>query len=76
MTYIDYFLFLRYYFGSSSLCVQGSVAVVNEPSLEDRFFAALDNLNPWDRFVKLVTSQSKDIFFLYDTNKNGVFELD
>lgn len=75
ITYIYYFLFLKYYFGSNSLCAttKPTEAVLSE---YDRFLKGYDGLSPWDRFVRIIVDQLRLIFFRYDYNKNQVFELE
>lgn len=77
ITYVIYFLFLKYYFGSLSLC-NVEPAKVSEKVLSeyDNFLLAYKGLNAWDRFVRIIVDQLRVIFFRYDTNKNQLFEID
>lgn len=72
ITYVVYFLFLRYYFGSLSL-ISTSDIKVKGPSEYEKFLDQYKNLSPWDRFVRLIVDQLRTIFFRYDYNKNQVF---
>jgi Ca2+-binding EF-hand superfamily protein len=77
ITYVIYFLFLKYYFGSLSLCGKVESKPV-EPVLSDldKFLLAYKDLSAWDRFVRIIVDQLRVIFFRYDANKNQVFEID
>jgi len=77
ITYVVYFLFLRYYFGSCSI---GAVTTIPVKKVEekvvsesDQFYLSLKNLSAWDRFVRVIVEQLRLIFFKYDTNKNQLF---
>ena len=77
ITYVVYFLFLRYYFGSCSACLKEEPKPKEKPlSAYEEFLLAYKDLNPWDRFVRIIVDQLRVIFFRYDTNKNQVFEID
>jgi hypothetical protein len=69
ITYVVYFLFLKYYFGSSSLAGSGKSKVRAQSDYE-RFMAQYEGLNPWDVFVRIIVDQLRIIFFRYDYNKN------
>ncbi len=75
ITYVVYFLFLKYYFGSLSLAKDNKPV---EKVLTDyeQFLLGYKDLNAWDRFVRIIVDQLRVIFFRYDLNKNQVFELD
>ena len=75
ITYVVYFLFLKYYFGSSSLIGSGE-SKVKGPSEYEKFLAQYEGLSPWDRFVRIIVDQLRIIFFRYDYNKNQVFEFE
>lgn len=79
ITYVVYFLFLRYYFGSCSPACKDELTV--EPVAKvlsdlEKFMIQYKDLNPFDRFVRIIVDQLREIFFKYDTNKNQVFEID
>ena len=72
ITYVVYFLFLRYYFGSCSACLKEEI-IPKEPKPQDKplsayeeFLLAYKGLNPWDRFVRIIVDQLRVIFFKYD----------
>lgn len=78
ITYVIYFLFLKYYFGSASLARIDTIKD-NKPvqlSADQKFLLELKDLSPWDRFVRILIDQLRTIFFLYDYNKNQIFEYD
>ena len=80
ITYVVYFLFLRYYFGSLSVAREEQVREEKDKKValtaEQEFLNSLKDLNPWDRFVRILVEQLRNIFFLYDYNKNLLFEYD
>lgn len=80
ISYEVYFLFLRYYFGSLSPVLRESFKVEKPapPPLTDyeQFLLKYKDLNGFDRFVRIIVDQLRDIFFRYDANKNLVFEID
>lgn len=78
ISYEVYFLFLKYYFGSLSLCVINKPVEVHEVILSDdeKFLLSLANLSVWDRFWRIYYDQLKAIFLSFDANKNLVFEPD
>ena len=68
ITYVIYFLFLKYYFGSASLARIDTIKD-NKPvqlSADQKFLLELKDLSPWDRFVRILIDQLRTIFFLYD----------
>ena len=76
ITYVVYFLFLRYYFGSCSPVAREEVKLepVQKPLTDlEQFLLAYKDMNPWDRFVRIIVDQLRVIFFKYDKNKNQVF---
>lgn len=81
ISYQVYFLFLKYYFGGASIAalddIDTSVVKCPVPLSEDQaFFNSLKDLNPFERFSRILIDQLKNIFFKYDYNKNQVFEID
>ena len=80
ITYVVYFLFLKYYFGSMSLArteqIKEEKVKKVELTAEQEFLAKLKDLSPWDRFVRILIEQLRSIFFLYDYNKNLLFEYE
>ena len=79
ITYVVYFLFLKHYFGSASpVCKEELIVEPVAKVLSDleKFLLQYKDLNPWDRFVRIIVDQLRVIFFKYDTNKNQVFEID
>lgn len=43
---------------------------------DQAFLNSLKDLNPFERFSRILIDQLKNIFFKYDYNKNQVFEID
>jgi len=78
ITYVVYFSFLKYYFGSASIARIEQVKVTPTVVLtaDQKFMLSLKDLSPWDRFVRILVDQLRTIFFLYDYNKNLLFEHD
>jgi len=80
ISYEVYFLFLRYYFGSLSPILRESFKVEKptQPVLSEyeQFLLKYKDLNAFDRFVRIIVDQLRDIFFRYDANKNLVFEIE
>lgn len=81
ISYQVYFLFLKYYFGGASLAALDNIKETTDnkgaPLSEDQaFLNSLSDLNPFERFSRIIIDQLKNIFFKYDHNKNQVFEID
>jgi hypothetical protein len=79
ITYVVYFLFLKYYFGSLSPIAVSTKVIAPAPkalSALEQFLLAYKDFDAWERFRRIIIDQLRDIFFRYDANKNMVFELD
>jgi hypothetical protein len=82
ISYEVYFSFLRYYFGGASIAALETINKI-PPKKDDKPVAMnqdqsllhkLKDLNPFERFSRIICDQLNVIFFPFDYNKNKIFE--
>lgn len=87
ISYEVYFQFLKFYFGGASIAALDTIHIKPKGKEDDgkntaalnedqAFINKLKDLNPFERFSRIIIDQLNNIFFRYDVNKNKVFEAD
>ena len=74
ITYETYVVFLKEYFGSLSP-ISNLEKVINKTE-EELYLESLSKLSAMERFIRMIIDQLRNVFFLYDFDKNLVFSMD